>query len=216
MMELTPLDVRKKKEDFKRAVRGYDPAQVDGFLDLVADRLEDLVGRELRLREQADLLREHLAAFQSRERALNDALVTAQELREEARAQAEKAAELHVREAERQAEAIRREAELAVHGSRRGLEDLRIRRSGFLRSLRSTVERFLVDLEEEERRLEQEDEEMERPLRRPPSDAPAGPLDGQRFAAGEPDLAADPERPEPDSGASDSPAHGPEDRASLA
>ena len=32
MMDLTPLDVRKKKEDFRRVVRGYDPAEVDGFL----------------------------------------------------------------------------------------------------------------------------------------------------------------------------------------
>ena len=151
-MDLTPLDVRKKKEDFRRAVRGYDPAQVDGFLDLVADRLEDLVGRELRLREQSELLREQLAAFQEREKALNEALVTAQELREEARAQAEKTADLRVREAERQAREILRDAESAVHGARRGLDELRVRRTGFLRSLRTTIEHFLVEIEEEERR----------------------------------------------------------------
>ncbi len=152
MMDLTPLDVRKKKDDFRRAVRGYDPAQVDGFLDLVADRLEDLVGRELRLREQSDLLKEQLAAFQEREKALNEALVTAQELREEARAQAEKTADLRVREAERQAREIRRDAESAVQGARRGLDDLRIRRSGFLRSLRTTIEHFLAEIEHEEKR----------------------------------------------------------------
>ncbi len=152
MMDLTPLDVRKKKEDFRRAVRGYDPAQVDGFLDLVADRLEDLVGRELRLREQSELLREQLAAFQEREKALNEALVTAQELREEARSQAEKSADLRVREAERQAREILRDAESAVQGARRGLDELKVRRTGFLRSLRTTIEHFLVEIEEEERR----------------------------------------------------------------
>ena len=156
MMDLTPLDVRKKKEDFRRVVRGYDPAEVDGFLDIVSDRLEDLVGKELRLREQSDLLREQLVAFQDRERALNEALVTAQELREEARAQAEKTADLRVREAERQAETILRDAEQAVQGARRGLDDLRVRRSGFLRSLRSTIEHFLAELDEEERRTGRE------------------------------------------------------------
>jgi DivIVA domain-containing protein len=155
-MDLTPLDVRKKKEDFRRVVRGYDPAEVDGFLDIVSDRLEDLVGRELRLREQSDLLREQLVAFQDRERALNEALVTAQELREEARAQAEKTADLRVREAERQAEMILRDAEQAVLGARRGLDELRVRRSGFLRSLRSTIEHFLAELDEEERRAGRE------------------------------------------------------------
>jgi DivIVA domain-containing protein len=176
MMDLTPLDVRKKKEDFRRAVRGYDPAQVDGFLDLVADRLEDLVGRELRLREQSELLREQLAAFQEREKALNEALVTAQELREEARAQAEKSADLRVREAERQAREILRDAEGAVHGARRGLDELRVRRTGFLRSLRTTIEHFLVEIEEEERRgfagLEPE-------------------LSGRRETGGESDVAGD-------------------------
>lgn len=152
MMDLTPLDVRKKKEDFRKVVRGYDPAEVDGFLEVVSDRLEDLVGRELRLREQSELLREQLAAFQDRERALNEALVTAQELREEARAQAEKTADLRVREAERQAEAIRRDAELAVQDARRGLDGLRVRRSSFLRSLRATLEHFMAELDEEERR----------------------------------------------------------------
>jgi len=170
-MDLTPLDVRKKKEDFRRVVRGYDPAEVDGFLEVVSDRLEDLVARELRLREQSELLREQLAAFQDRERALNEALVTAQELREEARAQAEKTADLRVREAERQAEAIRRDAELAVQGARRGLDDLRVRRSSFLRSLRATLEHFLAELNEEERRArvgsDDEDLALEPPVQTP-------------------------------------------------
>ncbi len=152
MMDLTPLDVRKKREDFRRVVRGYDPVEVDGFLELVADRLEDLVGRELRCREQTEMLREQLQAFRDRERALNEALVTAQELREEARAQAETAAELRLREAERQADAIRRDSDEAVQRARRGLDEIRVRRSGFLRSLRATIEHFLAEIEEEERR----------------------------------------------------------------
>lgn len=184
MMELTPLDVRKKKEDFRRAVRGYDPAQVDGFLDLVADRLDELVGREVRLRGQLDSLQEQVAAFRDRERALNEALLTAQELREEARAQAEKSADLTVREAERQAESIRREADLSVQGARRSLEDLRIRRIGFLRSLRSSVERYLSDLEEEERRFAREEDERDGASPTPGQPTPgqpahgAGPADG--------------------------------------
>jgi DivIVA domain-containing protein len=178
MMELTPLDVRKKKEDFRRVVRGYDPAQVEGFLDLVADRLDELVGREGRLRGQVDSLQEQLAAFRDRERALNDALVTAQELREEARAQAEKSADLKVREAEREAEAIRREAELAVHGARRTLEGLRVRRLGFLRSLRASTERYLAELVEDERRFAREEAEGGDPgavgERRPDGSGPDG------------------------------------------
>ena len=191
MMELTPLDVRKKKEDFRRVVRGYDAAQVDGFLDLVADRLDELVGREGRLRGQVESLQEQLAAFRDRERALNDALVTAQELREEARTQAEKSADLKVREAEREAETIRREAEMAVHGAQRTLEDLQVRRLGFLRSLRASTERYLAELAEEERRFAQEEEE-----RRDPG---ARPAHGNRETASS-DVPRDGNGPAPDTG----------------
>lgn len=195
MMELTPLDVRKKKEDFRRAVRGYDSAQVDGFLDLVADRLEDLVGRELRLHEQSELLKEQLAAFQEREKALNEALVTAQELREEARAQAEKTAELRVREAERQAREIKRDAESEVQGARRGLDDLRVRRAGFLRSLRTTIEHFLSEIEDEEKRgfagLEIDDGELDEENR--PQADPVDGADGIEEWADASEEAGDPE-----------------------
>ena len=156
-MELTPLDVRKKKDDFKRVVRGYEPAQVEAFLEMCGERLDELVQRDKRQQAELTALRERLAAFEERERALNEALVSAQELREEARAQAEKSAELRLREAEQEATAIRQRADAASEAARRTLEDLKVRRAGFLRSLRGSLERFLGEIEQEERRLAAED-----------------------------------------------------------
>ena len=156
-MELTPLDVRKKRDDFKRAVRGYEPAQVEAFLEMCADRLDELVQREKRQQSELESLRERLAAFEKREQALNEALVTAQELREEARSQAEKTANLKLKEAEQEAAVIRQRAEAATEASRRTLEELKVRRAGFLRSLRWSLERFLGEIEEEERRVAAEE-----------------------------------------------------------
>ena len=118
--------------------------------------MERLVQSELRLGEQVGALREQLAAFQERERALNDALVTAQELREEARAQAEKAANLRMREAEQAADELKRQATRLVEGSRRSLAELQVRRTGYLRSLRTMLERFLDEVEHEQRVVEEE------------------------------------------------------------
>ena len=42
MYDLTPLDVRNKIGDFRRAMRGYDPAEVDAFVELVAERMASL------------------------------------------------------------------------------------------------------------------------------------------------------------------------------
>jgi cell division initiation protein len=154
MMDLTPLDVRKKKDDLRRTVRGYEPTQVDAFLDLVADRLEAVVQEQVRLKEQVSLLRERLSGFEERERALNEALIAAQELREEARLQAEKQASLRLQEAGQQAERLVVEARRAAEDSERALTDLHARRASFLRGMRSLLDRFLAEVAYEEARLE--------------------------------------------------------------
>lgn len=153
-MDLTPLDVRKKKDDLRRTVRGYDPGQVDSFLDLVADRLEAVVQEEVRLKEQVTLLRERLGGFEERERALNEALIAAQELREEARLQAEKQAGLRIQEAGLHAERLVSEARRSAEDSERALADLHARRASYLRGLRSLLDRFLAEVSYEEARLE--------------------------------------------------------------
>ncbi len=160
MIDLTPLDVRKKKEDFKRAVRGYDAQQVDAFLDVVADRLETLVREHGSLGDKVGHLDGSLKTYQERERALNEALLAAQELREEARSQAERDASVRLREAETHAEAILLDADQAIRHSQRRLEDLRARRRQFLKSLRTMMDRFEDYLELEETRLESEPEDL--------------------------------------------------------
>lgn len=152
-MDLTPLDIRKKKDDLRRTVRGYDPGQVDTFLDLVADRLDVVVQEEVRMKEQVTLLRERLAEFEDRERALNEALIAAQELREEARLQAEKEAGLRIQEADQQADRLVIDARRAAEDSERKLADLHGRRTSYLRGLRSLLERYLEEVAYEEARL---------------------------------------------------------------
>lgn len=160
MIDLTPLDVRKKKEDFKRAVRGYDSDQVDAFLDLVADRFEQLVGEHRSLSERVEALGEQLASYREREKALNEALLAAQELREEARSQAERDAAVRLREAETHAEAILLDADTAIRHSKRRLDDLRARRDQFLRSLLGLVQRFQERLDLEQSRLDAEPDDL--------------------------------------------------------
>ena len=156
-MDLTPLDVRKKSDDFRRVVRGYDPNQVDSFLDTCADRLDELVQNAGRREDELAALEKRLDSYEQRENALNEALLTAQELREESRAQADKSAELKLRDAEQEAKSIRRDADAAIQASRRTLDELLVRRAGFLRSMRWSLERFLGEIEEEEVRMATEE-----------------------------------------------------------
>ena len=154
MIDLTPLEVRKKKGDFRRAMRGYDPVLVDDFLDLVADRLEELVRENMALHERVGRQDEQVKDYRDRERALTEALVSAQEMREEVRKQAMLEAELAKRTAVQHAEQLRASAEAEVRQLRstaqqqasQELSDLkqeRQREEQTVRELRARREQFL-------------------------------------------------------------------------
>ena len=112
---LTPLDVR--RYDFGRAFRGYNPARVDQFRDQVAEEMERLTRINQDLDSKARSFHEQLRAFRERDKALNDALVSAQQLRGEIREQSEREAQLILREA-------RGEAERYLEGSRSEIRHL--------------------------------------------------------------------------------------------
>ena len=146
MIDLTPLDVRKKKGDFRRGMRGYEAGQVDDFLDLVADRLDELVRANLAATERIARLEEQVHETRDRERALTDALVTAQEMREDMRQQTLREAEFARREAESQAARILRDAAQAVEQEQAAVSQLRARHRQVLGSYRSFLERELAEL----------------------------------------------------------------------
>src|SRR5262245_15469054 len=146
MIDLTPLEVRKKKGDFRRMMRGYDPALVDDFLDMVADRMEQLVRQSLANSERLSVLEAQVTEFRERERALTEALVTAQEMRNEIRDQVAKEADIARREAEAHAETIRVGALTARQKEEEAIRRLRARQMQLLGSYRSFLERELAEL----------------------------------------------------------------------
>lgn len=142
---LTAVDIR--RYDFGSALRGYDKARVDQFRDQVAAEVERLVRANQELELKSKGLVEQLRAFRERDKALNDALVSAQQLRAEIREQADREAQLLMREARAQAE---RDIE-GIRSEARRLEDeiqglVRARRA-YLAQLRAMIERQLVEIE---------------------------------------------------------------------
>ncbi len=102
---LTPLDIR--RYDFgSKAFRGFDAQKVEDFRNQVADELERLTKLNGELDAKAKGFHEQLRAFRERDKALNDALVSAQQLRAEMREQADREAQLILREARAEAERL--------------------------------------------------------------------------------------------------------------
>jgi len=163
MIDLTPLDVRKKKGDFRRGMRGYEASVVDEFLDLVAERLEELVRENVQLREKVNALGVTISTFRDREKAMNDALVSAQQLREEVREQASRDAGLVLREARVEAEGIVAEARQQAASAADSLRRIKARRARFLRTFRTLLERQLAELEEQEESESATDDAADQP-----------------------------------------------------
>ncbi len=154
MIDLTPLEVRNKKGDFRRGFRGYDAELVNDFLDLVADRLEELVKENMALRDSLGTVKEELKEFRDKEAALSEALMAAQKLREDARRHAEKEGELLIREAKLQAEDARQEVARSLAHEEETLRQVRARRAQLVESFRRLLDKELTELEVIEETLE--------------------------------------------------------------
>lgn len=144
MFHLTPLDVR--RYEFGRVLRGYDPERVDQFREQVADELERLMRLNQELEQKARSFHDQLKAFRERDRALNEALVSAQQLRTEMRDQSEREAQLILREAQSKAEGMLAGVQADIRRAEDELAALDRFRRSYLAQLRVFVERQLAEI----------------------------------------------------------------------
>jgi cell division initiation protein len=96
-MRITPLDIR--KQPFRRVMRGFDTDAVNSFLEMVASEFEGLIHQNSGLAARLKQLEEKCESYAKIERTLNETLLTAQKLADDARTNAQKEADLIIREA---------------------------------------------------------------------------------------------------------------------
>jgi DivIVA domain-containing protein len=135
---LTPSDVR--AQEFQRVFRGCDPAQVDEFKGRVAEELDRLLREKVKLEER-------LQGFRDRERAMNEALLAAQQLRVAAQEQAEKESESILREARADALRLLGTAQDEERQVRERHELLQRQFAAYLANFRALLERQLGEVE---------------------------------------------------------------------
>ena len=141
---LTPLDVR--RYEFGKAIRGFDPERVNQFREQVAEELERLSRANLDLDAKARGFHEQLRAFRERDKAINEALVSAQQLRSEICDQAEKEGKLIIREARAEAERLLDEARSEIRRMEDQIASLDRGRRSYLAQMRLMLERQLSDV----------------------------------------------------------------------
>jgi DivIVA domain-containing protein len=141
---LTPLDVR--RYEFGKAMRGFDPERVNQFREQVAEELERLARINQDLDAKARGFHEQLRAFRERDKAINEALVSAQQLRNDIREQAEKEGQLIIREARADAERLLDDARAEIRRMEDQIAVLDRGRRAYLSQLRLMIERQLSEV----------------------------------------------------------------------
>lgn len=137
-MKITPLEI--KKQNFKTKVRGFDPAEVESFLEMVADEYESVLNERNKFNEDATRLKIQLRDYQQVERTLQDTLMNAQESVSQSRENSRREAQILVREAELKAERILDEARERLDKMKNELTILRSQKESFAKRLKHLFE----------------------------------------------------------------------------
>jgi DivIVA domain-containing protein len=143
--QVTPQDVR--TQDFARAVRGYDRAQVDEFKLRMAEEIDRLTRARIQAEERLKSAQDQLRAYRERERALNEALVAAQQLRADTKTQAEQEAKIVVREAQAEGARFVDRAKLDEQLVRERTEEAIRQFNAYVAGFRLLLERQLAEVD---------------------------------------------------------------------
>jgi len=133
-MKLTPLDIR--KQEFKRVMRGYDPVEVDTFMDMMANEFEEILKSQKDMRDRLVELDVQLRDYRQIEKTLQQTLLQAQETTGKTYEAARKDAELITREAEQKAAKIVEQAHDEQARIRNEIMQLTIRKETLIQQLR--------------------------------------------------------------------------------
>jgi cell division initiation protein len=145
-MKLTPLDIRHK--EFKRGMRGYADAEVDEFLDEVADEFERVFKDNIDLGERVEVLESQVSSYKRIEETLQKTLVSAQASAEELKQNSAKEAQLILHEAELKGRQLVNEAYSERQSIEQSLAKLKSAEQDFRFKFRQLLEGYLKHLED--------------------------------------------------------------------
>jgi len=150
-MPLQPLDIQKQR--FAQRLRGYDPAEVENFLSLVAEELTQRLADLERSEHENRKLRERVDAAEARERELQEMLMRGKKVADEMVSTSQREAQLLVKEAEIHADKLVHQAMERAQEVDNRIQELRTRRRELQLKFRGTLELFAqilqADMEDE-------------------------------------------------------------------
>ena len=138
-MKISPLDIQ--QQQFKgKFFGGLDPQDVDAFLQMVAEEMENLIRENNDLKEQARKVAADMAEMGQRETDLRETMLAAQKVTEEMKANARKEATLLISEAELKGERILSDSEKKLIELNNQVQDIRRQKMQFETAFKSLLD----------------------------------------------------------------------------
>jgi len=138
-VKISPLDIQ--QQQFKgKLLGGLDPDDVDGFLQLVSQEMEDLIRENTDLKEQTRRSAAEMDDLKRREADLRETMLTAQKIIDEMKANSQKEANLIISEAELKAEKIVADAEKKLIQFTNQIQELRREKIQFETALKALLD----------------------------------------------------------------------------
>lgn len=161
---MTAMEV--EKQQFKRKVRGYDAEEVGLYLRSVAEEIERLNLDNARLLEENGTLGTELANHRTREKTLQETLVTAQKMSEDLKEHSRVQADQMIHAARIQAERTLQETQDQLSLLEAEISRAKLDRDLFEKRLQGTIEEHLEMLEQRRGDRKSTPDNV-RPIRRP-------------------------------------------------
>jgi len=152
-MRLSALDI--KKQEFRKAFKGYDVSEVEAYLDTVSNEFEKLFRENETLKEQiASLEKEkqqlnhEIQVYRDNEKTFQKAIVKSQDMAEDVVENATKRAELILKEAEIIANRTKLQAHEEILNLKQELEELRLKNEAIIDDIKNYLVEKLNSIEE--------------------------------------------------------------------
>ncbi len=136
-MKLTPIEI--KNQEFKKSMRGYDAVEVDTFLELVAEKFNELMEENQRLTKQNLIFETELKNYREVEKTLKATLKNVQESSQISKENSQKEAGLIKKEAELAAAQMLEKTRLQVLKMREEIVNLTNQKHSFINRLKHVL-----------------------------------------------------------------------------
>lgn len=136
-MRITPLSI--KRQEFKRNIRGFDPDEVNTFLEIIADEFDHLIKQNEEFSSSVNQMQKKLQDYQQIEKGLQQTLLVAQETSSRTMEASKRQAVLLIKEAEIKAKQLIDKARADAKAIHNAVLELREQKQTIIIRLRALI-----------------------------------------------------------------------------